>query len=111
MSATANVDPRARMLLDASIGRTLLKLAAPNIMVMVARASVGLIEAYFVGRLGVDALAGMALVFGLGVSLVAMAFALTEAIGLAAVAFRGCRCSAPAWPCLKRACCICAPSG
>ena len=63
MSAAANVDPRTRMLLEAPIGRTLLKLAAPNIVVMVVQASVGLIETYFVGKLGVDALAGMALVF------------------------------------------------
>ena len=63
MSPTANVDPRTRMLLEAPIGRALLKLAAPKIVVMLAQASVGLIETYFVGKLGVDALAGMALVF------------------------------------------------
>ncbi|MET0542004.1 MAG: MATE family efflux transporter, partial [Variovorax sp.] len=61
---TANtLDPRTRMLLEAPIVPTLLKLAAPNILVMVAQAAVGLIETYFVGRLGLDALAGMALVF------------------------------------------------
>jgi len=59
----ADLDPRTRLLLEAPIGRTLLALAAPNIVVMVAQASVGLIETYFVGKLGVDALAGMALVF------------------------------------------------
>ncbi|MDB5938989.1 MAG: efflux family protein [Polaromonas sp.] len=58
-----SIDPRTRMLLEAPIGRTLLKLAAPNIVVMVAQAAVGLIETYFVGKLGLDALAGMALVF------------------------------------------------
>jgi putative MATE family efflux protein len=57
------MDPRTRLLLDAPIGRTLLRLAAPNIVVMVAQAAVGLIETYFVGKLGTDALAGMALVF------------------------------------------------
>jgi putative MATE family efflux protein len=57
------VDPRTRMLLEAPIGRTLLRLAAPNIVVMVAQAAVGLIETFFVGKLGTDALAGMALVF------------------------------------------------
>ena len=57
------VDPRTRLLLEAPIGRTLLRLAAPNVVVMVAQAAVGLIETYFVGKLGVDALAGMALVF------------------------------------------------
>jgi putative MATE family efflux protein len=57
------IDPRTRLLLEAPIGRTLLRLAAPNVLVMVAQASVGLIETFFVGKLGTDALAGMALVF------------------------------------------------
>ena len=61
MSST--VDPRTRLLLEAPIGRTLLRLAVPNVIVMVAQAAVGLIETYFVGKLGTDALAGMALVF------------------------------------------------
>src|SRR5438105_15279207 len=56
-------DPRTRLLLEASIAATLLRLAAPNVLVMVAQASVGLIETYFVGKLGTDALAGVALVF------------------------------------------------
>src|SRR5262245_21238953 len=58
-------DPRTRRLLEAPITSTLLKLAAPNMLVMLAQASVGLIETYFVGRLGTDALAGVALVFPL----------------------------------------------
>ena len=58
-------DPRTRLLLDAPIAATLLRLAAPNVLVMLAQASVGLIETYFVGRLGTDALAGVALVFPL----------------------------------------------
>ena len=46
-----SVDPRTRMLLEAPIGRTLLRLAAPNVLVMVAQAAVGLIETYFeIGR-------------------------------------------------------------
>src|SRR5204863_2120243 len=49
--------------LDAPITATLLRLAAPNVLVMVAQASVGLIETYFVGKLGTPALAGVALVF------------------------------------------------
>ncbi len=57
------VDPRTRLLLEAPIGRTLLQLAAPNVVVMVAQAAVGLIKTYFLGKLGTDALAGMALVF------------------------------------------------
>ncbi|MDM0083992.1 MATE family efflux transporter [Variovorax sp. J31P179] len=57
------LDPRTRRLLEAPIVPTLLRLAAPNVVVMVAQASVGLIETFFVGKLGTDALAGMALVF------------------------------------------------
>lgn len=59
----STLDGRTRLLLEAPIGRTLLRLAAPNVLVMVAQAAVGLIETYFVGKLGTDALAGMALVF------------------------------------------------
>lgn len=59
----AGLDTRTRLLLEAPIGSTLLRLAAPNIVVMVAQAAVGLIETFFVGKLGTDALAGMALVF------------------------------------------------
>jgi putative MATE family efflux protein len=51
------------MLLEAPIAATLLKLAAPNMLVMIVQASVGLIETYWVGKLGTDALAGVALVF------------------------------------------------
>ncbi len=58
-----DIDPRTRLLLEAPIVPTLLRLAAPNVLVMVAQAAVGLIETWFVGKLGLDALAGMALVF------------------------------------------------
>ena len=57
------LDPRTRQLLEAPIVPTLLRLGAPNVLVMLAQASVGLMETYFVGKLGTDALAGMALVF------------------------------------------------
>src|SRR4051812_4229169 len=56
-------DARTRALLEAPIAPTLLKLAAPNILVNIAQSSIGLIETYFVGKLGTDALAGVALVF------------------------------------------------
>ena len=56
---------RTRLLLEAPIVPTLLRLAAPNVLVMLVQASVGLIETYFVGWLGTDALAGVALVFPL----------------------------------------------
>jgi putative MATE family efflux protein len=57
------LDPRTRLLLEAPIAPTLLRLAWPNIVVMLAQASIGLIEAWWASRLGIDALAGMALVF------------------------------------------------
>src|SRR5882672_6822523 len=55
--------PRTHTLLHGPILSTLLRLAWPNVLVMVAQASTGLIETWFVSRLGTDALAGMALVF------------------------------------------------
>ena len=57
------LDPRTRLLLEGPIARTLLGLGAPNMLVMLAQAAAGLIETYFVGQLGTDALSGMALVF------------------------------------------------
>jgi putative MATE family efflux protein len=57
------MDPRTRVLLEAPIASTLLRLAIPNMLVMVAQAAAGLVETYFIGKLGTDALAGMALVF------------------------------------------------
>jgi putative MATE family efflux protein len=59
----APMNPRTRMLIEAPIASTLVRLAAPNVLVMVAQASVGLIETYFVGQLGTAALAGVSLVF------------------------------------------------
>jgi putative MATE family efflux protein len=59
------MDARTRLLLEAPLGRTILRLAAPNVLVMLAQASIGLIETYFVAKLGVDSLAGIALVFPL----------------------------------------------
>ena len=58
-----SVDPRTRALLEAPIAPTLLRMAVPNVIVMVAQAGAGLIETWFVGKLGTDALAGVALVF------------------------------------------------
>ena len=60
---TAEIDSRTHALLRGTIGFTLLRLAWPNILVMLAQASTGLIETWWVSHLGTDALAGMALVF------------------------------------------------
>lgn len=57
------LNPRTRMLLEGAIVPTLLRLAWPNILIMLIQASTGLIETWWVSRLGTDALAGMALVF------------------------------------------------
>src|SRR5881398_232935 len=63
-AATApRFDTRTRVLLEGPIASTLLRLATPNVLVMFVQASVGLIETYFVGKLGTDALAGVTLVF------------------------------------------------
>ena len=60
---TAVHSPRTQQLLHGAILPTLLLLAWPNVLVMLAQSSTGLIETWFVSRLGTDALAGMALVF------------------------------------------------
>jgi MATE family, multidrug efflux pump len=50
-------------LLNGPILPTLLKLALPTVTVLVAQTAVNIAEAYYVGFLGTDALAGAALVF------------------------------------------------
>jgi Na+-driven multidrug efflux pump len=62
-TTVARIDPRTAALLEGPIAATLVRLAAPNVAVMIVQASVGLIETYFIGWLGTDALAGVALVF------------------------------------------------
>ncbi len=57
------MDLRTRVLLHGPIVPTLLRMSWPNVLIMFAQAATGLIETYWVGRLGTDALAGMALVF------------------------------------------------
>ena len=55
---------RTRLLLEGPIASTLMQLAAPNLVVNVVLITVVTgVDAYFIGRLGSDALAGMALVF------------------------------------------------
>jgi putative MATE family efflux protein len=56
-------DPRTAALIEGPIASTLIRLAIPNMLVMLAQTFVGLLETYFVGKLGTDALAGVALVF------------------------------------------------
>jgi Na+-driven multidrug efflux pump len=63
------IDDRTRMLLEQPLAPTIIRLAIPNAAVMLVQVLIGLLEVYFVSRLGVDALAGVAPVFPL-VSLV-----------------------------------------
>jgi putative MATE family efflux protein len=62
-TAAVTMSPRTRQLLHGAIVPTLLRMAWPNVVVMVAQSATGLIETWWVGHLGGDALAGMALVF------------------------------------------------
>lgn len=57
------LNARTRRLLEGPILPTLLALAWPNVLIMVAQAATGLIETMWIARLGTEALAGMALVF------------------------------------------------
>ena len=59
------MDARTRLLLEGPVSSTILRLSLPNVIVMLVQTSIGLIETYFVAKLGLDALAGMALVFPL----------------------------------------------
>jgi putative MATE family efflux protein len=54
---------RTRQLLHAPIVPLLLRMAWPNLLVMLMQASTGLIETWWVSHLGTDALTGMAVVF------------------------------------------------
>lgn len=56
---------RAQRLLHGPVLPTILLLAAPNVVVMVSQAGANFLESYYVGLLGVHALAGAALVFPL----------------------------------------------
>jgi putative MATE family efflux protein len=64
-SVARPVADRTRLLLEGPIARTLLRLAAPNVVVMAVQAAVSAGEAYFLGWLGADALAGVSLAFPL----------------------------------------------
>ena len=55
--------PRTKALLEGAIVPTLVRLSSPNILVTIAQASTGLVETWWVSKLGTDALAGMAVVF------------------------------------------------
>ncbi|MFG1422744.1 MATE family efflux transporter [Roseixanthobacter liquoris] len=62
IAAPPAMSARTRALLEAPVVPLLARLAWPNILVMLAQSSTGLIEMAFIARLGIDALTGMALV-------------------------------------------------
>src|SRR5712672_210818 len=59
-SQPADPDSRSRMLLEKPIAAMIMRLAIPNATVMAVYIFIGLLEVYFVSRLGLDALAGVA---------------------------------------------------
>jgi putative MATE family efflux protein len=61
--AKARMLTRREALLNGPILPTMLRLAIPTVVVLVVQTLVGVAETYFVGFLGTDALAGVALVF------------------------------------------------
>jgi putative MATE family efflux protein len=63
--APVTLSPRTRRLLEGPVAPTLLRLAAPNVLVMVVQAIVTTLDAVFVGWLGSESLAGVSLVFPL----------------------------------------------
>jgi putative MATE family efflux protein len=70
MSTASSTHPnaaslRSARLLHGPVLATLLALAVPNLVVMLAQAAANFLESYYVGLIGVDALAGAALVFPL----------------------------------------------
>src|SRR5262249_33715238 len=62
-SGPPSSQPRRPNLLSGPIVPTMLRLAGPTVVVLIIQTLVGVIETYFVGFLGTDALAGVALVF------------------------------------------------
>lgn len=56
---------RARLMLEGAIVPTLLRLAAPNVLNLLALSVIVTADAYFIGSLGPAALAGVTLVFPL----------------------------------------------
>lgn len=62
ISKTPSVSPRLRGMLEDPIVPTLLRMSWPNVLMMLALASTGLVEMWFLGKLGTDVLTGVAVV-------------------------------------------------
>lgn len=63
VGSSGGMNPRTRRMLEAPIIPMLLAMAWPNMLIMLAQASTGLIETWWVSKLGTAPLAAMALVF------------------------------------------------
>jgi putative MATE family efflux protein len=64
--------PRTRLILTGPVVPTLLRLAAPNVVVMMIQATMSAVDAFYLGWLGSDALAGIALVFPMSMLMLTM---------------------------------------
>jgi putative MATE family efflux protein len=62
-ASAAPVAARTRLLLEAPVFPTLLRLAAPNVLTLLAFAGVITFDGFFLGRIGTNALAGASLAF------------------------------------------------
>jgi Na+-driven multidrug efflux pump len=65
VTVAAPLATQTRRLLDGPVASTLLRLAAPNVLMLVLQAAVTTLDAVYVGWLGSPALAGVSLVFPL----------------------------------------------
>src|SRR5262245_56581742 len=63
---------RTQRMLEAPVLPTLLRLAAPNVVMVLVQSASSAFDAFFVGRLGAEALAGVSLVFPLWMLMVTM---------------------------------------
>ena len=59
----ASAAPTGNPLLTGAVLPTLLRLAVPNVLAMTMSVLVGIAETYYIGRLGTEPLAAMAVVF------------------------------------------------
>lgn len=64
-AAVKSSNPRLKAMLSGPIVPTVFGLAWPNVLMMLAQSSTGIIEAWFIASLGTEALAGIALVLPL----------------------------------------------
>ncbi|WP_256988597.1 MATE family efflux transporter [Bordetella genomosp. 9] len=61
-STVAGANPRLQAMLQAPVAATLIRLSWPNMLMMLAQSSTGLIETWFLAKLGTNVLAGVAVV-------------------------------------------------